>query len=80
MSTKLHKEIEVFEKLLPSLMDKQGKFAVIHDDDLLGVFDTYADALEVAYEKCALDQFLVRQISAIPQFANYTRSIVTPCH
>jgi len=62
----LHREYETFmnhkEELCAS---SQGKYALISGDDVLGVWETYQDALQAGYEKCGIDkQFLVQRISA----------------
>ena len=46
------------------LMESQGRFALICGDELLGVFDTYADALQVGYDKRGLGDFMVKRIEA----------------
>jgi hypothetical protein len=56
-------EIEAYEKLLPSLMANEGKYAVIFDSALVGVFANYEEGLRAGYEKAKLRPFLVRKIS-----------------
>lgn len=48
---------------LELLASAQGKYAVVSGDTILGVWDTYVDALKAGYEACGVDQpFLVQQI------------------
>jgi hypothetical protein len=72
----LEKEIETYQAKLPTLLAHQGKFVVIHGMDVLGFFDTYADAVQAGYEKCGLDSFLVKQVQEVEQVQFITAS---PC-
>lgn len=63
----LEQEIETYKEHLPSLLLEEGKFALIHGKELVGLFDTYADALSAGYERFGTGQFLVKQIQAIEQ-------------
>lgn len=76
----LAKELETYRVLLPTLTGEEGRFALIAEDKLLGVFDTYADALAAGYQRRALKPFLVKQIAAYEVVANFTRDICAPCH
>jgi hypothetical protein len=61
----LVKELRAFRRELPRLLEQEeGRFALVHEDQLAGVFDTYEDALQVGYEKYQLRPFLVKQIRA----------------
>lgn len=62
MST-LEKEIETFNRLLPSLLSQVGKFALIKDDHLVETFDTYQDAMKRGYSDFKLDPFMVKLIA-----------------
>ena len=63
----LDQEIETYRQQLPSLLLEEGKFALIHGRELVGIFDTYQDALTAGYEKFGIQPFLVKQIKAIEQ-------------
>ena len=54
----------------------EGKFAVISGDDIVGCYDSYADAISVAYEKCPLDAFLVKRVEFIERVFNVTRAVI----
>jgi hypothetical protein len=71
----LDREIETFYRLRPTLVKEEGRFAVIAGDMLLGVFDTYQDALTDGYKERGLDPFLVKQISSVEAVANFTRHL-----
>jgi hypothetical protein len=73
----LEKELETFKKEFPRLLaDHSGKFVLIKESVIGGVFDTYADAIKEGYEKFGLDGFLVKQINAIEQLQFFTRDIL----
>lgn len=63
----LEKELATYRDKLQSLLPEEGKFALIHDSELAGTFDTYADALSEGYKLFGLKPFLVKQIEAIEQ-------------
>jgi hypothetical protein len=63
----LEQEIETCKEHLPSLLLEEGKFALIHGKELVGLFDTYTDALSAGYERFGTGRFLVKQIQAIEQ-------------
>ena len=63
----LEKELETYQQKLPSLLAEEGKFALIHNGDVAGTFDTYADALAEGYKLFQLEPFLVKQIQAVEQ-------------
>jgi hypothetical protein len=63
----LDQEIETYRQQLPSLLLEEGKFALVHGRELVGVFDSYQDALTAGYEKFSVQPFLVKQIKAIEQ-------------
>lgn len=71
----LEKEIETYNRILPQLLPKQGKFVLIKGNDQIGIFDTYQDALTAGYKQFQLEPFLVKQISAAEQIASFTRAI-----
>lgn len=72
MST-LQKEIETYNRLLPSLLPQVGKFVLIKDTNLVDTFDTYADAMKHGYAEFKLTQFLVKQIAPAERVAYFTR-------
>lgn len=72
MST-LQKEIETFNRLLPSLLSQVGKFALIKDDKLIDTFDTYSDAMKHGYSEFQLSPFMVKKIAPAEQVSYFTR-------
>ncbi|MBL8230604.1 MAG: hypothetical protein JNL98_19085 [Bryobacterales bacterium] len=77
----LEAELATFEKLLPSLLTEQGKYAVIHDTGLAGTYGTYEDALKAAYSKFGVnEEFLIKQILGVEQIQFVTRLLPEQCH
>ena len=74
MST-LEKELETYRQNLPGLLPQEGKFVLIHNGDLSGTFDTYADAVAEGYKVFKLEPFLVKQIQQFEQ-AHFVASVL----
>ena len=79
MTTPLAKEMETYQRLLPSLIKDEGKYALIMDDRLLGVYVAYEDALNAGYEKAKLVPFLVKRISGSEAIAHFSRDTSGLC-
>jgi hypothetical protein len=75
----LERELETYKAKLPELADKEGKFALVHGDQLADVFDTYADAIKEGYAKFGLEPFLVKQIESVER-VQFVSRFVDPCH
>jgi hypothetical protein len=75
----LAKETAAYERMLPVLMNDEGKFALIFGDNLIGVFAAYDEALRAGYEKAKLAPFLVRRISGAETLAYFSRDIDHAC-
>ena len=73
----LEKEQETYHRELPKLLSSAGKFVVIHDQEIAGIYDTYLDALKIGYERYGLGPFLVKQIAAVEPRHQFTRDITT---
>jgi len=58
----LQAELATFEQHKALLLKDEGKFVVIHDQEVAGVWGTYEDALRAGYQKYGLQSFLVKQI------------------
>ena len=62
----LAQEYETYTTHLPQLGHLQGKFALVHQATLVGVFDTCKDALLAGYEKFGhATPFFVKRISLV---------------
>ena len=75
----LEHELKTYEQKLSDLLAHQGKFVLIHDDEVAGIFGAYEDAIRAGYEKYGLSPFLVKQILAVERVQYFTRPIVA-CH
>lgn len=79
MNNPLQQELETFEQLKDQLLQDEGKYAVISGKELLGVYSSYDDALQIGYERYNLTPFLVKKISTVEPINFFTRDIPTPC-
>jgi hypothetical protein len=75
----LVKELNTFKRILPTLVGEDGRYALIAGDELIGIFDTYSDALASGYRARALEPFLVKQISTFEMIANFSRDLGIGC-
>ena len=74
----LDTEIATYQRELPTLLAHEGKFVLIQGDTVVGVYDTYQDAIQSGYDKCGLNPFLVKRIQTVEQVQYFTRPI-SPC-
>ena len=74
----LEKELATYAAKLSELTDKEGKFVLIHGDDVIEFFSAYEDAIKVGYDKFGLEPFLVKQIQTIEQ-VQFVSRLVDPC-
>jgi hypothetical protein len=72
----LEKELATYQAKLSELKQHEGKFVLIHDDDVVDLFSSYDDALKEGYKRFGLAPFLVKQIHAIEPVYYFTRPIV----
>ena len=72
----LEKELETFEQNKEKLLrEGEGKYALIHGDEVAGIWDTYEDALKAGYERFELEPFLVKQIQGIERVQFIARGL-----
>jgi len=72
----LEKEFATFEKSLAEMKaEHEGKFVLIHGDEVIDYFDTYDDAIKVGYARFKLEPFLVKQIHSVEQVQFVSRCI-----
>jgi hypothetical protein len=45
----LEKELETYHRELPNMLTNEGKYVLIHEDDVAGFWDTYEDRLEALF-------------------------------
>jgi hypothetical protein len=58
----LEKELETYRRELPKYIDQSGKYLLIRDSEVLGVWSSYEDAIQEGYKTCGLNRFLVKKI------------------
>lgn len=75
----LEKELLAYTRKLPSLLTQQGKYVLIHDEEVIGIYDSYEDALKFGYGQFKLDPFLVKQIAPAERVSFFTRDLGTSC-
>jgi hypothetical protein len=75
----LEKELDTYRKHLPEWKDSEGKFVLIHGEEVGGIFTSYEDAIKEGYEKYKLTPFLVKQINAFEQ-VHFISRLFDPCH
>ena len=75
MPSTLSRELETYEEHRDQLVaDSAGKYVVINGDDVVAVFEGYADALSYGYSKFGIeDPFLVKRIEATERVQFVTR-------
>jgi len=74
----LEKELQTYKNKLAELKKDEGKFVLIHGDDVIDTYSSYDDAIKEGYKRFHLEPFLVKQISSIEQIQFISRSI-SPC-
>lgn len=74
----LERELEAYKLRLPELAPDEGKFVLVHGDQVVDVYGTYEDALKEGYARFKLSPFLVKQIHALEQVQFVSRLV--PCH
>jgi hypothetical protein len=75
---RLARELATYERHKDELLGAhENKYALIHEDEIAGIWDTYQDALAAGYKQFGLTPFLVKQIRGIEQVHFFTRNIAT---
>jgi hypothetical protein len=74
----LERELEVYKSKLPELLANEGKYVLIHGDDVVDTYGTYEDAIKEGYAKFKLAPFLVKQIQSIEQIHFISRLLPCP--
>lgn len=75
----LERELKTYAGKLPELVAHSGKFVLIKDDEIVAIFDTYADALKTGYDRFKLDTFLVKQIAPEEHVLQFSRDLMVEC-
>lgn len=73
----LEKELATYKLKLPELKQHEGKFALVHDVEVVDIYTSYEDAIKEGYNKFGLQPFMVKQIHATEQ-AQFISRLVVP--
>jgi hypothetical protein len=57
----LEKELATYRNKLTELKEHEGKFVLIHGDEVVDFFAAYEDAIKAGYQKFSLEPFLADQ-------------------
>jgi hypothetical protein len=72
----LEDELATYERHRAELLGSaQGKFVLIHDGEIGGVYDSKMDAINQGYEKFGVVPFLVKQIVPVEAPLNFTSNL-----
>lgn len=75
----LAKELDAYKKMLPSLLDKQGQYALVIGDKLIDTYVTWADACKSGYKHAGVGTpFLVKKIEEAERTYFFSRELA-PC-
>ena len=75
----LEKEMKTYEEKKDQLLANAGKFVLIFDSNVVGIWDTYEDALKAAYQKYGVDKtFLVKKIEGVERIQFCSRNVSCP--
>jgi hypothetical protein len=60
----LEREMEAYRRELPRLLEEgeQGRFALVHGDMVISIWDTRRDAVQAGHERFGLTPFLVQEV------------------
>lgn len=71
----LEKELATYASRRAEFANEEGRYVVIAGEQVIGIYDTYQDALSSGYKSVKLEPFLVKQISSIEGVANFSRHL-----
>ena len=71
----LEKELATYQANLPELKQHEGKFVLIHGEQIIDTFNSYEDAIKAGYKQFNLEPFLVKQIQTIEPVFCFSRYI-----
>jgi hypothetical protein len=74
-SAVLGRELDFYHEKLPEWGEHEGKYALIHDQQLVDFYSSYEDAIKVGYAQFGLEPFLVKQVHALEQVQFVSRFI-----
>jgi hypothetical protein len=75
----LERELDTYRRELPRLLQDEGKFVLVHGDEVAGVYDTEESAVEAGDDRFGLEPFLVKQISRSEEPRLVPYDLTPPC-
>ena len=71
-------EMAAYQRELPRLLaeGEQGRHALIQGDEVISVWDTRRDALQVGHERFGLEPFMVKEVQQFERPIVITRLLV----
>lgn len=76
-TTVLAEELEVYAASKAELLaESEGKFVLIHDSEILGAYETEADAITEGYRRVGNVPFLVKQVLAVEIPERYVSNLI----
>lgn len=82
MATKLlDRELSAFDRELPALLrdpKNRGRFALMHDDGVAGVYPDFETCLRAGHERFGMGRFLVMEVTNQPEVHYFSRNVACP--
>lgn len=72
----LERELKTYNDHVASWTEHNGKYVLIHGDDVVDFFAAYEDAIKAGYQRFKLEPFLVKQINAVETIQHITRHVL----
>jgi hypothetical protein len=73
----LDEELETFEKHKAELLGSaEGRWVLIRNGEILGTFESQADAIDQGYQKLGLVPFLVKRIEQVESPESYLSNLI----
>lgn len=70
-------ELETYERHRQELLGKaEGKYVLIRQDKVIGVFDSQSDAIQQGYERFGNVPFLVKQVLKVETPQNFVSNLL----
>ena len=69
------KNLLTYQSKLPEMSQHEGKFALIHGEEIVDFFSTYEDAIKAGYQKFGTESFLVKRVQTTEPVFFISRSI-----
>lgn len=68
----LQQELDTYESHREQLLgEAQGKYVLIHHDEIVATYDTERDAINEGYRRFGNVPFFVKRIAAVDEAANF---------